>query len=598
MNTIYDLEDVIRLIRDETLLNIDMYVSFLVNGTVEELKSHMHLYLCHKIYDTPYGDMVPLVLSNALGLTLLILSKTAPESIYKVRQIGSGAKNHLLVYKYQDHYDAIVVKSELNTSPTTNQMMVVCPSPPDLTENCSGISLLFHEPTTASECLNSSGGPENIHGQRFSTQPVASVNITSDIVPHDSSDSFTGAQTDTDSEPVEDYLYHLKKYRSTNPRNCIIGHLNINSIRYKFEAVQSLLHGGLLDIFAISESKLDESFPFAQFKVTDFSLHRKDRDKHGGGILLYMRSDIPHRRRYDLEPETPHGIEIMIIETRLYRAEKWFLVSVYKPPKIKERVFEIIFTDICKSLQRESPHWFVMGDINLDINFANSLCDVSMVFNLTNLVNGPTCFKGDTPSSVDVLLSSEPKRFKCALNTRCSLSDFHNFTCVATKLHTPHTSPKTIHYRSYKKFNDDTFINDVQNIPFSVCDVFDDVDDRVWSFNRLFSDIIDKNAPTKKKTLKKPSLPYMNSRLRRAIHKKNMLYNAYKKGKVKWDTYRKQRNLTTAINKQSKSAYFRERCDGGPKKQSFWKAIKPFISDKGNFSSSKNHSSGRGHYYQ
>ena len=138
-------------------------------------------------------------------------------------------------------------------------------------------------------------------------------------------------------------------------RHFIIGHLNINSIRYKFEAVQSLLHGGLLDIFAISESKLDESFPFAQFKVTDFSLHRKDRDKHGGGILLYMRSDIPHRRRYHLEPETPHGIEIMIIETRLYRAEKWFLVSVYKPPKIKERVFEIIFTDICKSLQRESP---------------------------------------------------------------------------------------------------------------------------------------------------------------------------------------------------------------------------------------------------
>ena len=124
-------------------------------------------------------------------------------------------------------------------------MMVVCPSPPDLTENCSGISFMFHEPTTASECLNSCGGPENIHRQRFSTKPVASVNITSDIVPHDSSDSFTGAQTDADSEPVEDYLYHSKKYRSTNPRNCIIGHLNINSIRYKFEAVQSLLHGGL-----------------------------------------------------------------------------------------------------------------------------------------------------------------------------------------------------------------------------------------------------------------------------------------------------------------------------------------------------------------
>ena len=72
----------------------------------------------------------------------------------------------------------------------------------------------------------------------------------------------------------------------------------------------------------------------------------------------------------------------------------------------------------------------------------------------------------------------------------------------------------------------------------------------------------------------------MNSRLRQAIHRKNMLRNAYKKGKVKWDDYRKQRNLTTAINKQSKSTYFRERCDGGSKKQSFWKTIKPFMSDK------------------
>ena len=34
--------------------------------------------------------------------------------------------------------------------------------------------------------------------------------------------------------------------------------------------VQCLLQGGLLDIFAISESKLDESFPLAQLKVNDF----------------------------------------------------------------------------------------------------------------------------------------------------------------------------------------------------------------------------------------------------------------------------------------------------------------------------------------
>ena len=44
---------------------------------------------------------------------------------------------------------------------------------------------------------------------------------------------------------------------------------------------------------------------------------------------------------------------------------------------------------------------------------------------------------------------------------------------------------------------------------------------------------------------------------------------------------------TIAINKQSKSAYFRERCDGGPKKQSFWKTIKPHVLDKTSFNTSK-----------
>ena len=53
----------------------------------------------------------------------------------------------------------------------------------------------------------------------------------------------------------------------------------------------SVLNEGLLDIFAISESKLDDSFPLCQFSVTDFSIHRNDRNRYGGGIMLYVRSN-------------------------------------------------------------------------------------------------------------------------------------------------------------------------------------------------------------------------------------------------------------------------------------------------------------------
>ena len=39
--------------------------------------------------------------------------------------------------------------------------------------------------------------------------------------------------------------------------------------------------------------------------------------------MLYVRSNVPHRRRSDLEPELKlsHGTELMIIEAQLYKAE-------------------------------------------------------------------------------------------------------------------------------------------------------------------------------------------------------------------------------------------------------------------------------------
>ena len=91
---------------------------------------------------------------------------------------------------------------------------------------------------------------------------------------------------------------------------------------------------------------------------------------------------------------------------------------------------------------------------------------------------------------------------------------------------------------------------------------------------------MEKNAPVKSKVIKKPQIPYMNSKLRKAMHKRNMLRNKYKKGPVEWDVYRIQRNITTSIYKKSQATYFSERCEGGAKNKKFWKTIKPFLTSK------------------
>ena len=54
-----------------------------------------------------------------------------------------------------------------------------------------------------------------------------------------------------------------------NPNKIVIGHLNINSLRNKFEALQDMV-GESTDVLLVSESKLDHRFPEGQFTMNGF----------------------------------------------------------------------------------------------------------------------------------------------------------------------------------------------------------------------------------------------------------------------------------------------------------------------------------------
>ena len=88
-------------------------------------------------------------------------------------------------------------------------------------------------------------------------------------------------------------LTSIKLQRKENYKNLIIGHLNINSVRNKFEMIAEIIKD--FDIFLISESKLDSTFPNAQFKITGFKIFRCDRNRFGGGLLLYVNDKIPSK---------------------------------------------------------------------------------------------------------------------------------------------------------------------------------------------------------------------------------------------------------------------------------------------------------------
>ena len=122
---------------------------------------------------------------------------------------------------------------------------------------------------------------------------------------------------------------HLKAIRLKNVNKPMIAHLNINSLRNKFEFLISLSEDNL-DVLMISETKLDESFPTNQFMINGFSApFRLDLNDKGGGIILYIREDIPSR----LVSTESSQVEGFFVDVNLLNKKKWLLCCSYNPKK-------------------------------------------------------------------------------------------------------------------------------------------------------------------------------------------------------------------------------------------------------------------------
>ena len=110
--------------------------------------------------------------------------------------------------------------------------------------------------------------------------------------------------SETPNNNLQNDMLVFKNLRVSHPNNIIVGHLNINSIRNKFEML-SLSVTQYVDILMLSETKLDSTFLSTQFLINGFSIpHRLDRNIKGGGILLYVRDKIIvlALNRYSLRP--------------------------------------------------------------------------------------------------------------------------------------------------------------------------------------------------------------------------------------------------------------------------------------------------------
>ena len=73
----------------------------------------------------------------------------------------------------------------------------------------------------------------------------------------------------------------------------------------------------------------------AQTQVDGYRLERRDRNEFDGGIVAFVRSDIPIRRRKDLEMAQTESV---LLEVK-FNDSKWAILCVYRPPSQSNETF-------------------------------------------------------------------------------------------------------------------------------------------------------------------------------------------------------------------------------------------------------------------
>ena len=225
----------------------------------------------------------------------------------------------------------------------------------------------------------------------------------------------------------------LVDFRNKHTSNFVFLHNNLNSYRHKHAYTTDILCNGLADLVIFSETKLDDTFLKNEFEIDGFSLYRQDYTERSGGLLCHMRSDIPHCRLSNFEVNV-QGFESLILKVVIGVTETVF-VAFYKHPFLLDDLFKQYFCTVADNLLKSFTDIVFIGDGNCCPKRCSVISDLCELYGLKNLVDGPTCFKSKVnPSSIDVILVTNPRKYIDVLNSRFELSGFHNIVHAARRL--------------------------------------------------------------------------------------------------------------------------------------------------------------------
>ena len=275
-------------------------------------------------------------------------------------------------------------------------------------------------------------------------------------------------------------------------------------------------------IFGISESNLHKGHDLQDVQLQDYELvisKTMDNDQlEVSRVVCYLHSSIVGKVRHDLMSDQFSSIWV---EVGLPGRTKFLVCQLYREWRylgqpnrgihsstLQEQMRRwVIFLDQWEQALATGKEVLVLGDINLDhIKFdkagglqplVDTMVEKIYPSGVVQCVKTATHFwPGQTPSGLDHIYTNVPDKLGQAQVKICGSSD-HRLVMITRHSRIMKQSIRYCRKRSYRDFDENAFMEEVNKISWWEVYSCNDVDLAVDIFTKKLTDILDRMAPEK-----------------------------------------------------------------------------------------------------
>ena len=360
-------------------------------------------------------------------------------------------------------------------------------------------------------------------------------------------------------------------------------HYNIQSLLPKLDLLSlELKH---YDLIAFTETWLNKDLPSSEIL---FDLYkepeRKDRDDSYGGVALYIKNNVFHKRRSDLEIP---GVECIWVE--LVLRNKHILFGVfYRPPNSTAVQHLCIIDSIHLAVDTGIQDIVITGDFNLNIRNPASAAKIQSIceqFSLIQIITSSTNFTESSESIIDLIFTSNNDLIQSSGVADPFLQQNIRYHCP---IYGVFSVQKPCHSSFYRhvwlldKGDYDKLRRLVADFNWeSIMD--DDIDTYTSNITSTIIELSKHCIPYKKVCIRDHEPPWFNNNIRLHIRRRKRAYRKARgsNSEHSWERFRTLRNETTYLIKTAKHKYYLSLADKlksqNNSSKTWWSCLKSFM---------------------